>query len=71
MVVGIRAANGIEGPIWVLMGPHRHHVGLGLLAHHGDAMGLVAQRAKAGDVIGVQMRVHRLDQFEVKLAHKL
>ena len=51
--------------------PHRHHVGLGLLAHHGDAVGAVAQRAEAGDVVGVQMRVDRLDQLEVELLHQL
>ena len=34
-------------------------------------MGAVAQRAKPGDVIGVQMRVDGLDQFEIELAHKL
>ena len=43
--------------------PHRHDVGLGLLAHHGDAVGAVAQRAEAGDVVGVQMGVDRLDQL--------
>ena len=48
--------------------PHRHHVGLGVLAHHGDAMGAVAQRAEAGDVVGVQMGVDGLDQLEVELA---
>ncbi len=37
--------------------PHRHHVGLGVLAHHRDAMGAVAQRAEAGDVVGMQMGV--------------
>ncbi len=50
---------------------HRHDVGMGLLAHHRDAMGAVAQRAEPGDVIGVQMGIDRLDQLEVKLAHEL
>ena len=50
---------------------HRDHVGLGLLAHHGDAMGAVAQRAEPGDVVGVQMRVDRLDQLEIELADEL
>src|SRR5205807_9930089 len=51
--------------------PHRHHVGLGLLAHHGDAVRLVAQRAEPGDVVGVQMRVDRLDEPEVQFAQEL
>jgi len=36
---------------------HRDHVGLSLFTHHRDAMGTVAQRPKAGDVVGVQVRV--------------
>ena len=32
---------------------HRHNVNAALLAHHGDAMGAIAQRAEAGDVVGV------------------
>ncbi|MGY3405178.1 hypothetical protein ACVWZV_001291 [Bradyrhizobium sp. GM5.1] len=51
--------------------PHRHHVGLGLVAHHGHAMGAVAQLAEAGDVVGVQMGVHGLDQLEIELAQEL
>ena len=45
---------------------HRDDVDLALLAHHGDAMRAVAQRAEAGDVIGVQMRVDRLDEPQVE-----
>ena len=44
---------------------------MGLLAHHRDAMGAVAQRAEPGDMVGVQMRIHGLDQLEVELAHEL
>ena len=44
---------------------------LALLSHHRDAVRAVAQRAKAGHVVGVQMRVHRLDQLEVKLSYQL
>ena len=51
--------------------PHRHDIGLGLLAHHRDAMGAVAQRAEPGNVVGMQMRVDRLDQLEIELAHEL
>ena len=50
---------------------HGDDVGMGLLAHHRDAMGAVAQRAEPGHVIGVQVRVHGLDQLEVELAHEL
>ena len=50
---------------------HRHHVDAGLLAHHGDAARPVAQRAEAGDVIGVQMRIDRLHQLQVELADEL
>ena len=50
---------------------HGDDVGLGVLAHHGDAMGAIAQRAESGDVIGVQMRVHGFHQPEIELAHEL
>ena len=46
--------------------PHRHHVGLALLAHDGDAMGAVAQFPEPGDVVGVQMGIHGLDQLEIE-----
>ena len=51
--------------------PHRNHVGMGLLAHHCNAVRAVAQRTEPSYVIGVQMRVDRLDQLEVELAHEL
>ena len=51
--------------------PHGDDVGVRSLAHHRDAVGAVAQRRRARDVIGVQMRVERLDQLEIKLAHQL
>ena len=51
--------------------PHRHHVGLALLAHDGDAVGAVAQLAEPGDVVGVQMGVHGLDQPEIQFAQQL
>ena len=50
---------------------HRDDVGFGVLAHHRDAMGAVAQRAEPGDVIGMQMGVDRLDQFQVEFANEL
>ena len=34
-------------------------------------MRAVAQRAQAGDVVGVQMRVDRLDELEVEFLHQL
>jgi hypothetical protein len=34
-------------------------------------VGAIAQRAKPGHVVGVQMRVHGLDQFNVELTHQL
>src|SRR3954467_3062114 len=34
-------------------------------------MGAVAQLAEAGDVVGMQMGVHRLDQLEIELAQQL
>src|SRR5205085_10952608 len=39
--------------------------------HHGDALRAVAQRAEPGNVVGVQVRVDRLDQFQVELADQL
>ena len=34
-------------------------------------MRTIAQRAEAGEVIDVKMRIERLDQFEVELIHQL
>jgi hypothetical protein len=34
-------------------------------------MGTVAQRPKAGDVVGVQVGVHRLNQLQIELFHEL
>ena len=47
--------------------PHGHDIGFGLLAHDRDAMRVVAQRAQTGDVIGMQMCIDSLHQFQVKL----
>ena len=44
---------------------------LAMLAHHGDAVRAVAQRAEPGDVVGMQVRVDRLDQLEIELVHEL
>ena len=54
-----------------LADPHRHDVDLALLAHDGHAAGAVAQGAEACDVVGMQMRVDRLDQPEVEFLHQL
>ena len=50
---------------------HRDDVGLGLLAHHGDAARAVAQRAEPGDVVGVEMGVDGLDQAQIELIEEL
>ncbi len=50
---------------------HRDDVGLGLLAHHRDALCPVAQGAEAGDVIGVKVGVDRLDQLQVEFGDQL
>jgi midasin (ATPase involved in ribosome maturation) len=34
-------------------------------------VGLVAQGAETGDVVGMQMRIDRLDELEVKLVNQL
>ena len=51
--------------------PHRDDVGLGIFAHHRNAAGAVAQRAEPGDVVGVEMGIDSLDQFQVELADEL
>jgi hypothetical protein len=35
---------------------------MGLFAHHGNAMGAVAQRTEPGNVVGMQMGVDGFDQ---------
>ena len=49
----------------------RDDVGLGLLAHDGDALSAVAQLAEPRDVVGVQVRVDRLDEAQVELVQEL
>jgi hypothetical protein len=49
----------------------RHHVDLAHLAHHRDAMGAVAERSEAGDVVGVQMRVDGLDELKIEFGDEL
>src|ERR1700682_5439932 len=51
--------------------PHRHHVDLALISHHGDAARAVAERAQAGDVIRMQMGIDRFHQLQVELIHQL
>ena len=41
-----------------------------VLAHDRDAAGAIAQRAKAGDVIGVKVRIHCLHQIELEFLHQ-
>src|SRR5512132_909366 len=50
---------------------HRHYIRMGLLAHDCDAMGAVAQSAKPSDVVGMQMRIYRLDQLQIELSDDL
>ena len=63
--------HAFDGELIALRQSHRHHIDLAAFAHHGHAMGAIAQRAEPGQVIGMQMRVHGLDQFEVELLDEL
>src|SRR4029077_2411201 len=54
-----------------LRDPHRYDVGLGLLAHHRDAMRAIAECAEPGNVIGVQMGVDSFYELQVELAYEL
>src|SRR4029078_3348025 len=51
--------------------PHRYDVGLGLFAHHCNAMSVITQRAQTRDVIGVQMCVHGLHEFEIQFLDEM
>ena len=57
-------------PLAVFNAP-RHAIGLGLLAHDSDAAGLVAQLAEAGNVVGVHVRVDRVNEFRAELLNQL
>ncbi len=61
----------LDGELVAFRHPHRDHVHLGVLAHHRDAVRAIAQRAEARDVVGMNVRVDRLDQLEVQLLHQL
>ncbi len=50
---------------------HGHDIDAGLLAHHRDAVGMIAQRAEGSDVIGVDVGVDGLDELQVEFAHEL
>ena len=63
--------NPLDGQLVALGDAHRDHIHLALLAHHGDALRPVAQRAQPGDMVGMQMRIDGLDQFQIELAHQL
>jgi len=60
-----------DGETVAIRDAHRDHVDPAALAHHGDAMGTVAQRAETGDVIGMQVSVDRLDELQIELAQQL
>ena len=64
-------ADALDRHLVAVGDPHRHHVGLALLAHDGDAVGAVAQFAEAGDVVGMQMGIDRLDQLQIEFAQQL
>ncbi len=64
-------AHTFDGELVAFGKPHRHHVGLGIFAHHSDAMCAVAQSAEACDVVGMKMRIDGLDQPEVELGDQL
>ena len=64
-------ADAFDLDLVAIADPHRDHVRLGLLAHHGDAMSAVAQFAETGDVIGVKVGVDGLHQLEVEFAQQL
>ncbi len=61
----------LDGHLVAFGDAHRHHVGLALLAHDGDAMGAVAQFAEPGDMVGVQMGIDGLDQPEIEFTQQL
>ena len=69
--VGDIQADALDAKTVAVSDAHRHDIDAGLLAHHGDAVGAVAQRAKAGDVVGMQVGVDRLHQLQVELADEL
>jgi hypothetical protein len=50
---------------------HRDDIGMGLLAHHRDAMGAVAQRTQSRDMVGMQMRIDGLHELEIELTNEL
>jgi hypothetical protein len=45
---------------------HGNDVDIALFAHHRNAMRAIAQRAETGDVVGVKVCIHRLDQIELE-----
>ena len=63
--------DALDGQLVALGDAHGHHVDLGHVAHDGDAMRAVAQRAEPGDVVGMDVRIHGLDQLEVQLVDEL
>ena len=69
--VGDIQADALDAQPVAVGDAHRHDIDAGLLAHHGDAARAVAQRAEAGDVVGVQVGIDRLHQLQVQFADEL
>ena len=61
----------LDSQLVALRHAHGDDIDPRLLAHHGDAVRAVAKRAEAGDVVGVDVSVDRLDQLEIELFHEL
>ena len=63
-------ADALDIDVVAVRDADRDHVRPAFLAHHGGTAGAVAQRAEAGDVVGVHVGVERLDQLEVEFAEQ-
>src|SRR6476646_1871289 len=50
---------------------HRDDIGLGLLAHHRDAMRMVTKRTEPGDMVSVQMRVDGFYELEIEFVNEM
>ena len=64
-------AEPLDGQLVAFGDAHRNDVDIALLTHDGDAAGAVAQGAKAGDVVGVEVGVDGFDKLEIEFAHEL
>ena len=62
--------NGFDLDLVALVDAHGNDVDLAVPSHHGDAARPVAKGPEPGDMVGVYMGIHGLDEFQVQFVQQ-